>query len=178
LKYTEAWSGILIQNLNLKIATLILGVATIILSTTTLKLIFKEPIVIERGCYSKNIFPSSEKQTPEEMKSFFVESLAQRFDSDVQPTDALISAEEIILRQKEQQELASKKIKQKLLFTQFQETKDGFEIEADRVLSVGAVRSAFSFPLIVKVERAPRSLSNPYGLQVISTTQKNEKTKE
>jgi hypothetical protein len=40
---------------------------------------------------------------------------------------------------------------------------------------VSDVRSAFKFSLLVKLESKARSLSNPYGLLIVSTKQVDDK---
>jgi hypothetical protein len=48
MKYTEAWASVVSQNLNLKIATSILGILSLVLGMTTLKLSFKDFLTFHR----------------------------------------------------------------------------------------------------------------------------------
>jgi hypothetical protein len=51
-----------------------------------------------------------------------------------------------------------------LFIRSVRESENGFTVDADRLIAVGDIRSAFKFPLNVRVESKARSLSNPYGL--------------
>ena len=175
MKYTEAWASIVSQNLNLKLVTCILGVLSIVLGMVTLKLAFKDAIIIDRGCYSKVMTPTKDEHSKTEVASFLKEALAQRFDSTVQPVDGLLSQNEFALRIMEQKEFEGRGLKQRLVINKVMEDSEGFKVEADRIVSVGEVRSAFKFPLLVKLESKSRSYSNPYGLLIVSVKQIEEK---
>lgn len=178
MKYTEAWANVVAQNLNLKVVSIILGVLSIVLGMSTLRLTFKESIIIERGCFSKTVSPVKDEHSKEEIESFLKESLSQRFDSESQPVDGLLSPDELRLRIAEQKEFISRKMTQKILINNVTETSEGFKVDADRLISVGDVRSAFRFPLMVKLESRSRSYSNPYGLLVTTTKSIDEKSTE
>lgn len=178
MKYTEAWASVVSQNLNLKIATSILGILSLVLGMTTLKLTFKDSVIIDRGCYSKVITPVKNEHSKAEIDVFMKEALSQRFDSSVQPVDGLLSPDELNLRITEQKEFASRNMKQRLVINQVTEEADGFRIDADRIISVGDVRSAFKFPLFVKLESKARSSSNPYGLLVVTAKQTEDKSSQ
>jgi hypothetical protein len=169
LKYTEAWANVVAQNLNLKLVSIILGVLSIVLGMITLRLTFRDSIIIERGCFSKTVLPVKDEHSKEEIEAFLKESLSQRFDSEVQPVDGLLSPNELRLRFVEQKEFDSRKMTQKIIISNVSETPEGFKVGADRLISVGDVRSAFRFPLLVKLESKPRSYSNPYGLLITTT---------
>lgn len=175
MKYTEAWASVVSQNLNLKAATTILGVLCLVLGMTTLKLTFKESVVIDRGCYSKTVTPVKDEHSKTEIEAFLKEALSQRFDSLAQPVDGLLSPDELNLRVTEQKEFTNRNMKQRLIINQVTEDADGFKIDADRIISVNEVRSAFKFPLTVKLESKARSYSNPYGLLVVTAKQVEEK---
>lgn len=175
MKYTEAWASVVSQNLNLKVVTAFLTVISIILGMINLRLSFKDAIVIERGCSSRSIQPVKDEHSKTEIEFFVKEALAQRFDSSVTPTDGLLSIDELKLREQEQKDFSSRSIKQKIVINSVTEMPDGFKIDSDRVISVGEVRSAFKFPLLVKLESKARTQSNPYGLLITSTKQFEEK---
>lgn len=178
MKYTEAWASVVSQNLNLKIATSILGILSLVLGMTTLKLTFKDSVIIDRGCYSKVITPVKDEHSKTEIEIFMKEALSQRFDSSVQPVDGLLSPDELNLRITEQKEFASRNMKQRLVINQVTEESDGFRVDADRIISVGDVRSAFKFPLLVKLESKARSSSNPYGLLAVTAKQIEDKSSQ
>lgn len=175
MKYTEAWANVVAQNLNLKLVSIVLGALSIVLGMITLRLTFKDSIIIERGCYSKSIAPVKDEHSKEEIKSFLKEALSQRFDSEVQPVDGLLSPDELRLRLVEQKEFESRKMTQKIIINSVNETSEGFMVSADRLISVGEVRSAFRLPLMVKLESKYRSYSNPYGLLLTTTKSVDDK---
>ena len=176
MKYTEAWASVVSQNLNLKIVTVILGCLSLVLGMTTLKLTFTDSVIIERGCYSKTVKPVKDEHSKNEIDGFMKEALSQRFDSGIQPVDGLLSPDEMNLRMTEQKELENSGMKQRIVVNQVAEVSDGFKVDADRIISVGDVRSAFKFPLIVKLESKARSNSNPYGLLVVTAKQFEDKS--
>lgn len=176
-KYTEAWSSVVSQNFNLKLVAITLGTLSIILAMIVLKMSFKDSIIIERGCYSRSLQPMNEEHSKQEIENFLREALSQRFDSLVKATDGLLSPDELRIRDQEQKEFTSRNMKQHLILNSVTETNDGFKVDADRMISVGEVRSAFKFSLMVKLESKSRSLTNPYGLLLTSTKQIEDKPK-
>ena len=178
MKYTEAWSSVVSQNFNLKIVTIVLGALSILLSMVTLKMTFKDSIIVERGCFSRSLQPAKDEHSKQEIENFLREALSQRFDSLVMATDGLLSPDELKFRDQEQKEFVSRNMKQRLIVNSVSEVSDGFKVDADRMISVGDVRSGFKFSLLVKLESKSRSTSNPYGLLIVSTKPWEEKTKE
>lgn len=177
MKYTEAWSSVVSQNFSLKMIAVVLGVLSILLTMITLKMTFKNSLIIERGCFSRSLQPSTDKHSKQEIENFLKEALSQRFDSLVMATDGLLSPDELKLRDQEQKEFTSRNMKQRLIVNSVTETAEGFKVDADRMISVAEIRSAFKFSLQVKLETKSRSISNPYGLLVVSTKQLDEKSK-
>lgn len=169
MKYTEAWANVVAQNLNLKLVSIVLGVLSVILGMITLRLTFKDSVIVERGCFSRALLQAKDEHTKEEIEGFLREALAQRFDSKVQPVDGLLSPDELRLRVMEQKEFEARKMTQRVIINAVTETPEGFAVNADRLISVGEVRSAFRFPLLVKLESKSRSYSNPYGLLLTTT---------
>ncbi len=182
MKYTEAWSSVVSQNLNLKVTSLLLGAISMILGLTTLRLTFKDSIIIERGCFSSVANKVDDKHSAQEIKAFIKLALAQRFDSNVQANDGLLAIDELNLRIQEQKDFASRGFKQNLIVGSVDviEGDSQIKVDADRVIAVGEVRSAFRFPLLIKLESKARSNSNPYGLLVVGITQidKDSKTEK
>lgn len=178
MKYTEAWASVVSQNLNLKVATIALGLVSLILGMTTLRLTFKDSPIIERGCFSRQLIPLNDEHSKEEIENFLREALSQRFDSTVQAVDGLLSPDELKLRQQEQKEFSSRNMKQRLIVNNVTQDGDDFLVNSDRVISVNDVRSAFKFPLVVKLESKSRSYSNPYGLLIVTAKQFEIKEKK
>lgn len=179
MKFTEAWSSVISQNLNLKITSLVLGAISMILGLTTLRLTFKDSIVIERGCFSTLANKVDDKHSTQEIQAFIKTALAQRFDSQTQPIDGLLAIDELNLRNQEQKEFTSRGFKQSVVVSSIvpTEQESQFKVDADRIIAVGEVRSAFRFPLIIKLESKARSNSNPYGLLIVSINQADKDAK-
>jgi hypothetical protein len=179
MKYTEAWSSVVSQNLNLKVTTLLLGAISMILGLTTLRLTFKDSIVIERACFSSLANKVDDKHTAQEIEAFVRLALAQRFDTQTPAIDGLLAIDELNLRSQEQKDFASRGFKQSILINSViaSETDSQIKVDADRIIAVGEVRSAFRFPLVVKLESKARSNSNPYGLLVVSINQVDKDSK-
>lgn len=175
MKYTEAWSSVVSQNFTLKSVTLILGALSFILTMVTLKLAFKDSMIIERGCYSRVSQPIKDEHSKQEIENFLREAISQRFDSQVLATDGMLSPDELRIRDQEQKEFTNRNLKQRVVINSVLETPEGFKLDTDRIISVGDVRSAFKFQLLVKLESKSRSQSNPYGLLIVSTKQTDDK---
>lgn len=165
------------QNRTLKTVTFFLFILSLASSIITLKMSFKEALIIDRGCFSNTVNASKDERSFTEIESFIKQALAERFDSDYSMNKGFISNDEKKLKDLEQKDFLSRNIKQKIIVNSVTQTKNGFFINADRLISVGDIRSAFRFPLIVQIEPQKRTESNPYGLTFISTQIINEKVK-
>lgn len=168
MKYTEAWASVVQQNLNLKRVTILFAALSVVLSLISLKLAFKDVLILDRGCFTKTVAKVENKHSTDEIEAFARVALSQRFDSATQPTDGFLSNDETKVREQEQKELKSRSMAQTVLVRSVHEEADGFSVEADRLISVGEIRSAFKFPLKVRIEAKSRSESNPYGLLLVS----------
>lgn len=177
MKYTYAWAEMASENRTLKLVTFLLLFLSLGLIIITLKLSFQDSIVIDRGCYSNLANQTSNERTLAETTSFIKMALMERFDTDVEDAKGYVSSDEKKLRDQEQKDFSNRNIKQKIIVNSITESKNGFKVDADRIISVGEIRSAFKFPLTVQVETQNRSPLNPYGLLLISTQTLNEKGK-
>lgn len=177
MKFSVAWAKIATENHVLKFIVIILSGLCLFFALTSLKLSLRDPLVIERGCYSKNATPVDGKRSPAEIEAFLKEALSQRFDSSSAPRNGFLSDEEIEVREREQKELEGRKLEQRVILSRLSMNGGVVNVEADRLIAIGEVRSAFKFPLIVKIESVTRSEGNPYGLVVeeVKTIQKGEK---
>ena len=174
MRFPQAWSEIAKQNNVLRIAIIGVSVSAALALLISLKFAFKDPLIIERGCYSSLLAATSRQDpTKEEVEGFLRESISQRFDTDANVQADIISLDEIGNRSTEQEELKRRSIRQRVLVNSVVAKGDDYLVDADRLLSVGQIRSALSFPLIVKIERAARSGSNPYGLVLLKVSAQN-----
>lgn len=177
MKFTTAWANLSSENQVLKFIILILGGIACFFALTTLKLALREPLVVDRGCVTTAATLSDGKRTNDEIAAFLKDALAQRFNTTAIPHDGFISDEETSNRLKEQQDLKTRNLKQTVVVNAVQINGDAISVDADRLISVGEVRSAFKFPLIVRVSATTRSLSNPYGLVLEETKALKKETK-
>jgi hypothetical protein len=177
MKYTVAWAKIVSENSILKTVVLCLTGLTVFFGLSALKLALKDPIVVDRGCFSKVANVGDSKRTNLEIESFLKEALAQRFDTTAQVHDNYLATDEQFVRQKEQKDLQSRKLIQRIVLNSASVYGGEVAVDSDRLISVGDVRSAFKFPLKVKIESVSRSEGNPYGLVVteVKAIEKEEK---
>lgn len=181
MKFTTAWAEVAAKNTTYKFVILVLTVACAILALSTTRLALQEPIVIERGCVSKSASVVSPDRSTTEIDAFVREAIARRFNSDVVASDGFLSPEEEAGRKKDLQALSSQSMKQRVLVNSVKIDGNQVTLDCDRVISVGAIRSALTFPLTGILAITTRSEANPYGLVLMSVnpvdTSKKEKTK-
>ncbi|MEZ4814408.1 MAG: hypothetical protein R3A80_04275 [Bdellovibrionota bacterium] len=163
----------------LKLSNLSLMVACCLLTGALTTLAVRDPLLIDRSSIeTKVITPVNNEDSDKELGAFLSLALVSRFNSQV-PMHGLdlLSKEQAKAHELEEKELASKQITQSILVQEVKRTEKGIFVNADRVVRVGKLRSAFAFPLVVKVERVTRSEKNPYGLRLVSVVKEkpNEK---
>jgi hypothetical protein len=64
-------------------------------------------------------------------------------------------------------------MRQRVLVNAVTKNGDSLIVDADRIISVGSIRSAFPFPLIANISIVTRSQSNPYGLVLVRALPQN-----
>jgi hypothetical protein len=138
----------------------------------------RNPLVIERGCFSKAAQIADSQHTNLEIESFVEAALAQRFDSKDPGRETFLASSEKDLRSKEQKDLAARKLNQRVVVNAVSVSEKGILVEADRLISVGDIRSAFKFPLAVKVESVTRTVANPFGLILSEVKPVEQKEKQ
>jgi hypothetical protein len=178
MKFTEAWADVASKNTALKFVILILALCCIAFAVTTTRLALKEPLVIERACVSKAAIKGSPDRSASEVETFVNEAITRRFNSDAVTSDGYLSPEEDAGRKKDQQTLAAQGMRQKILVNSVKIDGNQISIDSDRVISVGSVRSALSFPLTATIATVPRSESNPYGLMLVNVVGPDNGKKE
>ena len=174
MKYTVAWARVASENSVLKFVILCLSALCLFFGASSLKLALKDPIVVERGCLSKIATTSDGKRTVSEIEAFLKEALAQRFDTGNNVRVDFLSEGERQIREKEQRDLQGRKLSQRVLLNSINASGETVNVDAERLISIGEIRSAFRFPLMVKIESITRTDTNPYGL-LISEVKLREK---
>lgn len=177
MKMSSAWASMALENTGLKTTLICLTVVSIALTTLLFEVNSKEPLIIERGCFSKSISMVGSQQTKEEIETFIRQALSERFDSDAKTSD-FIDAELRGLKTKEQADLAARQMRQFVHVNSIKGDQGAYSVDADRIIAVGALRSALKFPLSIKIAAVSRSPSNPYGLLLTDVVQMKESKDE
>lgn len=167
MRFSQAWAEVASQNNVLRIAVLGVSFGSLVILMIALKFAFREPLLVERGCFTAALATQPPAQTPQEIESFIKEALTQRFNSETLVIGDFFSLEEIKNRENEQAELKRREIKQRLVVNAVKKQGDEYLVDADRILSVGQIRSAFQMPLSVNVAKSNRTSGNPYGLVLV-----------
>ena len=175
MKFTTAWAKTAAQNVTLKVATVSLVVVAVSQLTVIATLATRNLPVIERACYSRPLQGKPVDANKNENEAFLVEALAMRFDSNGYVKEGFLSIEEASAREKEQAALKQRQINQKVLVNEVKLEGKELLVQADRILSVGKVKSVLSLNLKVAIQQINRSESNPYGLVLSSVNQIEEK---
>ena len=175
MRFPQAWSEIAKQNNVLRMAIVGVSVSGALALLISLKFAFKDPVIIERGCYSKVVAKAANQDpTKEDYEAFVREALSQRFDSDSNVVSDYIAIEELKNRDTEQDELKRRNIKQRVILNSINKKDDLINADSDRILSVGVLRSAFSFQLTLQIQKQARTAANPYGLVLLKVSQQNQ----
>lgn len=180
MKFASLWAEIAHQNIVLRLSILGLSLVVICFGIALAKLSLRDPLVIERPCTSPSTESvaksrASEPQTNEEIKVFITEAISMRFDSNAHFKNSWFSDDQIKQRKSEQEDLEKKKLAQKVFVESIDVTSAGFRVTVDRLLSVGKIRSAVAVTMDLKLERTPRTASNPYGLVLTKAVVVNAK---
>ena len=170
MRFSQAWASVSTQNVTLRLVLMSLSVCLCLMAVIATRMALKDPLLIERSCYSTVITSSSANHSESEVDAFVHEALSQRFNTESNTLAEYLSLEEAKQREQEQGELKRREMKQRVLVNSVVKVGDVFNVDADRLISVGPIRSAFSFPLTVTVENVTRTVSNPYGLILIKVT--------
>lgn len=163
MKFTTAWAEIASQNVTLKFTVGALSICCIVLAFTLIKLALKDPLILDRGCATLVSSLSDAKHTDQEIRSFVGLALQERYDS-MGAVSHYLSDAELAKREQEQKNLSEKKIVQRIFVNSVIIEKDLILVQADKLLSVGNIRSAFMFPIKAQIKRTDRGEANPYGL--------------
>jgi hypothetical protein len=174
-RYSSAWANIARENNVLKLLILFLGVITFGLGISNAKLSGKPALVVERGCVTRTLKVARSEPSGEEVEAFLREAISERFDSVTPNGTDFLSLQTGEDRSNEQTELSRRGIKQRVLFNELTRTGPDLVVDADRILSIAQLRSAYSVKLSVSFEETERTPSNPYGMiltqaKVIETT--------
>jgi hypothetical protein len=166
MKLTTAWSNVVSQNLTLRATVLILGLCSLVFSITTVRLAVRDPLIIDRECVSKAVTSANAKHSSPEIDGFVRMALGKRFETGAADSEVFLSDEENGFRAKEQDELSKRNVTQRLIINSLKIDGSTVNIDSDRILSIGKIKSAIAFPLVVTLSTVDRSTANPYGLSI------------
>ncbi len=178
MRFSAAWAATAAQNVTLKVAVASLALVSTTLAITAARLSIREPLLIERGCFSRALDPSATSHSAAEIEIFVREAIRQRFNSDATPIPDYLSTEEVVSRAREQKELSTRSMSQFVIVRSMKTNGNSIAIEADRLIAVAQIRSAFLFPLTAAIATTPRTENNPYGLQLVKTEQPKPEGKQ
>jgi len=175
VRFTKAWADVASENLVLKFAIVGLVGATISLAFGLTTYALKEPLLIERGKITKILNPVSSDHTETEIIGFLKMSLPQRFHQTEVINENYFAKGEVLNKAKELKEMESKGVDQKILVNHIEIREGVAEVDADRILMLGTIKSIMPFPLTVKIASVERSKLNPYGLKTVEVTRVKKK---
>lgn len=165
MRLTVAMDSLEKENKILKWTLVSLFLLVIGLSIGTIKASMKEPLIIERGCFSKVVTPTAGVNSKDEISAFIELAVAQRFNSK-STGNVYLSEEQQQARTLELKELSKLNMTQKVFVTSVDLANKKIVVQADRLISAGDVRSAFKWPIEVEIESIERTEANPYGLML------------
>ncbi len=174
MKFVDAWDSLAKENSSLKYLLSTITVISLFLAAGWMKESSKPALVLDRGCDTRKVPLKSDQVTEDEIRSFLSEAIQARFNSRATQLHFL-SYKQKVLREDEQKEMQARSMTQTVFVQDVQFDKDKITILADRLISLGEIRSAFKFPLTVKVEMENRTASNPYGLILTEVDQNKDK---
>ena len=175
MKFSTAWAKVAAQNVTLKVATLILAIISVTQLGVITSLASREPLVIERSCYSRMLPTKNAQPDQNEIKGFLDVALPMRFDSDGYFKEGFLSLQEVGARDKELATIKQRQMNQKIVISDLKIAEKLITITADRLISIGKIKSALPLNLEVTLEQTNRTEANPYGLIIGAINQIEEK---
>lgn len=175
MKFTTALAKTASQNVTLKVATVTLTFISAAQLIIIASLSLKEPLIIDRGCFSKQVSAKSAAITHDEIEAFLTEALPMRFDSNGFLKAGFLALEETASREKELAILKSKQMVQKIMISEVKFQENEIFVLIDRIISIGKIKSVLPLNLKVSLLQTNRSEANNYGLIISSISQIEEK---
>ncbi len=169
MKLSHAWAELCLKEAQFKILSLFTASVALISTLGVVILSQREPLVVERSCESRSISLSSTIPTEEEIRAFLKNAMGMRFDSN-ESSSALLTESQQLLKKKELEEMKQRGIFQYVIPQVIEIKSDVAQIQMDRIISIGRVKTALNFQVNAKFARVPRSKENPYGLILVEVT--------
>jgi hypothetical protein len=178
MKFTTAWAQTQSQNVVLKLALFLITGCAVTFAIVAAKFALREPLLIERSCLTEVVAASDTKRSDAEVQSFIVEAVKQRFNSDTTALASFIDEKEIQFKSQELKELEERNMDQKIIVHKSTVKGNLVEVDADRLIMVGEIRSAFRFPLRIQIASTTRTIDNPYGLKLVKVERIEKEDKD
>jgi hypothetical protein len=163
VKFHVSWDSLEKENRFLKVLVSGVLILAISLCIVIMSVGSKDPLLIERGCYSRVVQKGLVNPSDAEIKAFVEEAVKARFTTGWS-NPLVLTSEQNVFKEKEQAELTKQKMKQRVIVNDVTIGKESILVDADRLISVGDIRSTFKFPLKMQLKTGTRSEENPYGL--------------
>ena len=167
MRFSMAVDSLSRENSNLKRSISLLIFVIGILGVLVYSQYFREPILIERSSRGLEVFrPTEFKRTDSDLRRGIEIMLKARFDTLAINPELFLTDRQVAIRESEQKELKSRNIQQSAVLRNIQMSKTEAQIDFDRVLAVGEVRSALKTKIKVAFEEATPNELNPFGLKL------------
>ena len=178
MKIADAWTSVLNQNATLREILGCLALALIVLTISTVRLAYKEPLIIERGYQHNVLTAASSEYTEAEVKKAIESGLKQRFNSKSGLGVQFLNQELSAIRDREQKQLSDRKLEQFINVLDIDAKGKSANVGVIRVIKAGLIPSAFLMKLEVDLEAIPRSVSNPIGLRLSNVKEITKDSKD
>jgi hypothetical protein len=178
MRLSTAWAKTAAQNVTLKVATIVLATVVVVQLIIIGQVSTKDPLVVDRSCFTRIVQAKASDPTPDEIRSFILQALPMRFDSRGALVAGFLSIDETTQREKELGQLKQRQMEQRMIVAEVKVDGNSVSVSADRLISIGSVKSALPLNLNVTLEQTNRSESNPYGLIITTITQVQPKEKK
>jgi len=178
MRFLSVWDGVINENTTLKVSVFALSISLITIAAALAFTSKKPALVVERSCFSKVVKTQESALSKNEIEAFLKMAVEKRFNTEASEVDPFLSLKQRELRRMEQDELKNRNMKQAIFVNQVKIDDDKILLDCDRLISVGEIRSAFSFKLIAKVEATYRSETNPYGLVLVDIDNPNKESRQ
>lgn len=178
MRFLSVWDGVINENTTLKVSVFALTISLITVAAALAFSSKKPALVIERSCFSKAVKAQETALNKTEIETFLKMAVEKRFNTDAFEIDQFLSLKQRELRRAEQDDLKNRNMKQTIFVNQVKIDEDKIQLDCDRLISVGEIRSAFSFKLVAKIETTNRSETNPYGLVLVEIENPSKESRQ
>lgn len=175
MKFSTAWAQIAAQNVSLKVAAVLLAIISVAQLIIISQMAMKNPLVVERSCLTQILSVKELEPNPDEIIAFIKDVLPSRFSSTEPLKPGTFSLEESLAKEKELTALKQRQIEQRVLVNEVIINEKNISASADRLVSIGKIKSVLPLKLKISIQQTDRTEANPYGLIISTISQVPEK---